>query len=194
MINYKDLILNIVNFENGYSQSKNWIGFFEINGLNNLNNIKKAVDVFLDYFDMDNFVILTSYYIDIDNVDWDLHIENEVKEIEQELVDRQYIPLLSCNNMQDDDFFRLDTNFKIIKTNKLDLYKKFSIMGICDTNIGFSNGHCFFISIKNDIIAYPHGDDGGYGFFYINKKRNNIGYDFLHHIANNKDFNVKINE
>lgn len=194
MINYKDLILKTVNFENGYSQSKNWIGFFEMNELANFENVKKTIDIFLNYFDMADFVILTSYYIDVDSADWDLHMESEIKEIENELIDRHYIPLLSCDHMQDNDFYVLDMNFKIIKANNTDLYKKFSIMGICDTHIGFSNGHCFFVSIKNDVIVYPHGDDGGYGFFYINKKRNNIGYDFLHYIDNNKDFSVKINE
>lgn len=193
---FEEIILNLVDLTTGYSESNNWIGFFERNKPYKYIYTEKAISKFLSYFEntLDDFWVAVSYYINTDSPNNEYEIEDEVINAEKFLVENNYISQISymylCKNGEicNDELLKLDSTFKIFKPKNKIVYKYLSIIGMCDSHVGLSNGHCFFISLKNDLIIYPHGDNTGYGCIGINDKKNNVGLSFLKDVSKEKDF------
>ena len=101
-MNYKDIILKTIDLQN-YSKSKNWIGYFERNVPYSFKFIEKTIDIFLNFFDINDFIIATSQYIDVANINSDLYMESIVEEIEKEFIDKKYINLIQCEYLQNDN-------------------------------------------------------------------------------------------
>jgi hypothetical protein len=177
---YKQLLLDTVYFEReaGYS-GRTWIGYFERKTAYSLEIAQKIISLFFEFFenDLNDFVVVTSCYIDKDNL-----VETENIEIENELCKKGYIKSINGNQYFDKDqqvweeqISNLELSFQVFHSDK-DIITKFSLLGMTDTNV---QGYCYFISEKLDLIIYPHGDNTGYGCIGIKSKNNEKGIEFL---------------
>jgi hypothetical protein len=186
---YKQLLLNTVNFENGYGLSNNWIGFFECKIKFSEKIAVKAIDLFCNYFSscINDFITATSLFIDNDNI---INKKIKLSNMAEELSKDNYIKIINGKNYFDEDqaiwekqYNELVFNFMIKQSNK-NIIEKLSYLIIADDN---TDGHCFFVSEENDLIIYPH-EDTGYGFIGIKNKNNKTAIDFLEKIYKENEF------
>jgi hypothetical protein len=179
---YKNLLIENINFKNGYSLSKNWIGYFECNKIKlNAKHTLKAIKSFTEYFSnyLDKLIILTSLFKDtVYNKSDDIKIKNP----ERELFEKNYIKAVSLSADQNEwekQYADIILNFTIKNSNK-NVVEKISYLVMEDNHI---HGHCFFILEKSDLIIYAH-EDKGYGFIGIKDKNNKMAIDFLEKTGN----------
>lgn len=190
--NYIDTISEIVNLS-AYGSSKMWVGYCEENGTYSTLAAEKAIKCFIDFFMsyLDDFVIVTSVFIDVDNKElFDIPMSKDVLIAENKLIDSGYINQLYLSEYYDNDLRfdqiinDLNMKFTLIESSDERLYAYFSKIIMCDSHIAIGTGHCFFVSRKNDIIIYPH-DNIGFGCLAIKDKANNIGFKFLEYMKDN---------
>ena len=173
----------------GYGSNKNWVGFFERKTKFKKEVLLEAISFFLDFFEneINDFIIATSYYVDSEKLisKQEFRILKDVLKAEIDLINQNYINTISFNEYFDCDDIEykkrlssLNNKFIFLKSNK-NLIKKFSLVGMGESHLGFDDGHCFFVSIKNNIIIYPHGDNTGYGCFIIDKDKDSVAFEFL---------------
>ncbi|CAM4095684.1 hypothetical protein FLBR109950_15805 [Flavobacterium branchiophilum] len=188
---------------NSYSTSENWFGYFERNGGYSKRIVNKTISIFLDYFkeDLSNFVIASSYYIDKNklNDESEKNIYKDVLNAEKKLIEKHLISVFDFSNYfnyEEDNIFELQVNklekeFKFIKGTPT-LIKDISLIAMCDSNMSYQDGHCFFISLVKNIIVYPHSEETGFGCLIIDEKKESAAKDFLSSIRLKNDYNVFI--
>ena len=194
---YNQIISDVLRFSDFGCSSDNWIGYFEGNKRFNKKIAHEIVSFFSNYFkdELNDFVIGVSYFVDSKklNLKTSYKILNEVIKIEKELIETGYVVVINedfyVDNQEefDEKYLKLSTTFRFFKSNEKSL-KSLSFIGICDSHIEQSGGYCFFISVKNNVIIYPHGDNSGYGFYSIDNTKENIAHDFLKKISKTENF------
>lgn len=186
---YNNIILQ-TNILNGYGISDHWIGYSERKNKFYKHILIEGVNFFLNFFknDINDFVVAVSYYIDLNklNSKYPCRILKIVLNAEKELINENYIHILDFDkyfDCRDDEFDNknnsLNNTFRFFSSDR-DHLKNLSFVGMDNSHLGLEDGHCFFISLKNNIIIYPHSDNTGYGCFAIDKEKDfNIGINFL---------------
>lgn len=196
MVHINKEVLNNIDFDNGYSQGKNWIGYFEQNKKFNIKYVGEAISFFCEFFqkEMIDLIVVESYYIDCDNLQ--KHIKNNVWEIENKLVDKGFIKTVNGTSffskndeICDRQIRELDASFKTYSHNEQSIIEHLSFLGMVDSNV---QGHCFFILKKDDLIIYPHGDNSGFGCIGISNRENEKAISFLVKASEKKNFNAYI--
>jgi hypothetical protein len=193
---YKQLLMNTVNFEAGYGASNNWIGFFErkVNFSNKV--VVKAIDIFTDYFSkyLNNLIIATSLYKDADNIKFK---KAKILNMEKEMYEINCIKIINENSYfsKDQDIFdkqynKLVLDFTIKQSNE-NILRKISYLMMENSNICDVQGHCFFILEEHGLIIYPH-EDTGYGFIGIKDKNNEMAINFLNKVFKENEFGGRI--
>jgi hypothetical protein len=195
--NYNQIISDVLHFSDFGCSSDNWIGYFERNKRFNKKIANEVVSFFSNYFkdELNDFVIAVSYFVDSKklNLKAPYKILNEVIKIERELIESGYIVIINedsyFDNQEefDEKHLKLCTTFRFFNSD-VKILKYLSFIRICDSHIEHSNGYCFFISVKNNVIIYPHGDNSGYGFYSIDNTKENIAHDFLKKISKTENF------
>jgi hypothetical protein len=184
-----------------FGPTKNWVGFFEISDKLTRKNIDTTIYFLMNAIekDLDSFTIAVSCFID-DNKEPDYKIYKDVIEAENKLtqagivkrIDQEKYFNYENNDEFDKQHFELCTSFRYyLPDNKL--IKELSLIRLCESNVKFNDGYCFFVSIKNNVIIYPHGDNSGYGFYIINKNENSIAHKILESASMLFFLNCKIN-
>lgn len=186
-------IENIVNLKNinfsGFSNSKNWIGYFEEKYHKDNCLVKESISLFNDFFksDVNSFFLLSSL----------VYYDNGA--ISEELID--YIDLYK--KVRQENILRESVNERTYENNKD--YIDLSLLNLCfDYNIfmplcelvmklSFSNilgQTCFLINPKLQIALYPH-DDIGFGIIALDDDPT-LGIEFLRFCEKDSRFRIHI--
>lgn len=176
MFNDVDIIDKNVKFD-GYSSSRNFLGFFDRKKRYTCSTTRKAIDLFFKKMltDEKNIHVVSSLFINENLIKHHKSVgENKIVlkkllQTIQKLGLIRLIPEYQLEKYDDLEYEELSTSWVTFEVKDFIQLRNalYSYM-----RVGGIEGHIFIILRNKSMIAYPHNDDTGFGFIGFNTVEN----------------------
>jgi len=182
--------LSDINFS-GFSQSENWVGYFEKKGAFSYDLIDKAINLFEGFFGAsgDEGIILVALSFNDERED-DVDTIKKYGKLYEDVKDKGLVFPMN------DDFESYLYGDSCLPASSLKLsfdandFKDLSRLLMC--HAGVIGQVCFYINLSKNVAIYPH-DDVGFGCIALNSDTN-TSKSFLSYCSKDMDFEVFLNE
>lgn len=184
--------LGKINFQR-YSNSENWIGYYEAKNKSSISKIHDATQLFLDYFkeDIKNFILVSALadnsHSMIISTDKEDAIYSSIFELAKQ---KGFIQEYSSefNDYLEQD---LELPAKLLNINfECDFYMPFCELVMAYYFNKIAGQVCFLINSELQLAFYPH-DDIGFGCISLNSDIL-ASVEFLEYCKKNEEFHVVI--